>query len=169
MFRLCNFVKHATKGAPHDRNTQVRKWSLGSSCWVRPSLNPTSSAPGHDSSPRSPFPLVFLSCFWAVGKTTKVRQLIPILHPCKLTSPKAATYPPFLHRRLLHNKQHLVLISTKTKTTRGREEGRDGGREGGVRGKAAEDNHREAGCEKTKHREKKRGVGGCCWSSSMRT
>lgn len=95
-----------------------------------------------------------LSCFWAVGKTTKVRQLIPILHPSTLTSPKAATYPPFLHRRLLHNKQHLVLISTQTKTTRGGEEGRDGGRKGGVRGKAAEKNHREAGCEKTTHQEK---------------
>lgn len=99
--------------------------------------HPPDSAPGSRTQsylPGNP------PCVWSVGKTTEVCQLIlksshicPILYPRRLTSPSApyppkTPHPPSFHRWLLHNKQHLVLISSKTKTTQGGEEGRDEGR-----------------------------------------
>lgn len=71
ILRLCNFDKHATKTAPHPHITQVRKRSLGQSCWIRPSTNEPPSP-----QPFAPPGSIYPPHVWSPAEATEVCQLI---------------------------------------------------------------------------------------------
>lgn len=157
---LCNFVKHTTQGAPHCRNTEPGQ-EVAFGCdllnqTLQGQRSSSCSPPSQPYLPGNPPPTLEQSA----GATTKARQLIS--HP-----PSTADWPHLthalttLHRWLLHNKQHLLLISPKPKQ---HQEERSWGRSRLEERLLEEDFHRKDGSVRWRSHISRCG---CSWRSWM--